>query len=111
MLIDLRQMGRISRIDEMKSSRNGGAFRRVYFQMKDNQKSTPEKKIYFWAKTDLVPTFRNYKHWKDVLKVGNILSDLQLKTEDTVDADSIPRLLGRSEQEPDIAPLQETLWK
>lgn len=101
---------RISLIDEMKSSRNGGAFKRVYFQVKDPI-STPEKKVYFWAKTDLVPSYRNYKRWSELLKKGNVLSNLELKTENTIDADSFPKFLGNKDQEPEIAPLQKSLWK
>lgn len=38
---------RISQIDQLKMSRNGGeqAYTRVYFQVKDEEKSTPEKVV------------------------------------------------------------------
>lgn len=106
-------MARISRIDDMKASRNAGnAFKRVYFQVKDEEKSTPEKKVYFWAKTDLVPTFRNYSRWKDFLRVGNVLANLYLKKDNTIDADSFPRFVGRKEKEPEeVPPFQESLLK
>lgn len=107
--------GRISQIDEMKSSRNKGqAFLRVYFQMRNPPKLEFGKEIpksYFWAKTDLVPSFRNFKRWEDLLKVGNVLDLLQMKTDDTVDADSFPKLLGNLDREPDIVPLQKSLWR
>ncbi|MEO5635410.1 MAG: hypothetical protein ABIR14_02390, partial [Candidatus Paceibacterota bacterium] len=89
--------GRIKEVDEMKSSRNGGAFLRVYFQMKvpspELKVGEPAPKQYFWAKTDLVPTYRNYKRWENLIKPGNVLKNIFLKTEDTVDADSFPELV------------------
>lgn len=104
--------GRISQIDEMRSSRNGGIFKRVYFQIKDMEKSTPENKVYFWAKTDLVPSYRNYSRWEKNLYKGNVLKNLQLKTSDTVDADSFPVLMGNLPNEPERMPaLQKELWK
>lgn len=109
--------GRIKEVDQMKSSRNGGAFLRVYFQMKvpdsmlDLKVGEPVPKKYFWAKTDLVPTYRNFNRWKDLLKSGNVLDNLFLKTENTVDADCFPKLKGNLEREPDIIPLQKSLWK
>lgn len=110
-MIQLYQ-GRIKEIDDLKESRNGGAYKRVYFQMKipiSKWKSGDKK--YFWAKTDLVLTYRNYPRWEKFLEVGNVLSKLQLKTENTVDADSYPVLLGKLEREPEISPLQKSLWK
>ena len=69
----------------MKVSRNAGtAFTRIHFKMKRGEGD------YFWAKTDIVPTFRNYANWKPFLKVGTIVGDLILKKDNTVDADSKP---------------------
>lgn len=102
---------RISQIDEMKSSRNGGIFKRVYFQVKDMEKSTPENKVYFWSKTDLVPTYRNYERWSKYLHKGNVLSNLQLKTNITIDADSFPVFEGNKPEEPVMVALQKKLWK
>lgn len=85
---------KITKIDEMKLSHNEGeAFRRVYFRVKEKMDS----KESIWAKTDLVPTFRNYGKWKDILKVGNILSGIKMKTKDAVDADSPISVIGFSE--------------
>lgn len=109
--------GRIKEVDEMKASRNGGAFKRVYFQMRvpdsmlDLKVGEPVPKKYFWAKTDLVLTYRNYKRWENLLKPGNVLKNLFLKTENTVDADCFPELMGNLEREPEIIPLQKSLWK
>ena len=74
---------KIIKIDIIKRSFNEGeAFKRIYF--------LDEKKK--WFKTDLVPTFRNYHRWQKLLKVGNVLFNLRLKGEDTIDADSFPIL-------------------
>ncbi len=103
---------RISQMDQLKMSRNGGeqAYTRVYFQVKDMEKSTPENKVYFWAKTDIVPGFRNYERWSRLLQKGNVLSNLQMKTKDTIDADSFPVLLGNKQEEPTMVMLQKSLW-
>jgi len=49
---------------------------------------------YFWAKTDIVPNFRNYHRWKDIMQVGNVITGLKMRKPDEVDADSRPKLLG-----------------
>jgi len=75
--------GEIKKIDHIKKSRNPNeAFVRVYFKLENEG----------WAKTDLVPTFRNYAKWKPLLKIGNYLSGLKMKDSETVDADSFPSL-------------------
>lgn len=85
-------IGQITKIDQMKASRNSKeAFVRVYFKLQI------ESKNFIWAKTDLVPTFRNYKKWKPLLKVGNILDGLILRGKETIDADSNPIFLKNSE--------------
>lgn len=82
--------GKIIKIDQLKASRNRGqTFYRVYFKLKRAQGE------FFWAKTDIVPSFRNFKHWKPFLEVGTILDGLRLKADQTVDADSKPILLRR----------------
>ncbi len=76
--------GEITRVDQFKRSRNeGDIFIRVTFKMEDGG----------WAKTDIVPTFRNYWRWRKLLRVGNTLFNLTLKDPETVDADSKPYLL------------------
>ena len=86
--------GKITKIDYLKSSRNAGqAFTRVYFKVKRGVGD------FIWAKTDIVPTFRNYARWKPFLTVGNILDGLRLKGNDTVDADSVPELVSKAEVE------------
>lgn len=96
--------GKIVKIDELKQSRNRGEiFKRVYFEIAMVDGSTK------WAKTDLVPSFRNYKHWKDMLIVGNVLTGLRLKQNQTVDADCRPTLIKKAT--PDIVkpPVQDKL--
>lgn len=83
-------IGKITKIDTLKTSRNKGeAFTRIYFTLK---KAPGE---YSWAKTDIVPSFRNYARWKPYLAVGTILDGLTLKGKDTIDADSRPTLVKR----------------
>ena len=86
--------GKIIKIDQLKSSHNSGqAFTRVYFKVKRGIGD------FIWAKTDIVPTFRNYARWKPFLQVGNILDGIRLKKNDTVDADSMPSLVRKEEVE------------
>lgn len=73
----------ITKIDKKKVSANGNKFIRVYFTLEDGK----------WSKTDLCPDFRNYARWKKLLKVGNILSGIELKNNQTVNADSFPKLV------------------
>jgi hypothetical protein len=77
--------GPITKIDKKKWG-NGAYFTRVYFELE-----RPGSK---WAKTDLVEDNRNWNDWKNVLKVGNILENLELLDDTTVNADSVPRLAG-----------------
>lgn len=77
--------GLIEKIDELKVSASGDvSYIRVYFKLLD-----PDNKGEFiWSKTDVVPTFRNYKRWEKYLVVGNVLAHLSMKDDKTVDADS-----------------------
>lgn len=78
-------IGIITRIDQPKESRNPmQVFYRVYFKLIDEHRKT------IWAKTDLVISFRNFSRWKPLLKVGNLLDGLKLRSAETVDADSYP---------------------
>ena len=70
---------------------NGTEYRRVTFKLADGS----------WAKTDICPKFRNYAAWRSLLKVGNILANLELRDPRTVNADSHPRLVGREPQPDD----------
>lgn len=85
-------VGKIIKIDDLKRSRNEDqAFKRVYFKVAKTEGERPD---FAWAKTDLVPTFRNYARWKDLLKVGNFIGGVELKDEVTVNADCNPYLIS-----------------
>jgi len=74
----------ITKIDPPKKSFNGGYFfQRIRFKLEDGK----------WAKTDLCPTFRNYKNWKPLLDegVGTEIIGVRVKggvRVMTIDADS-----------------------
>ena len=72
----------IIKIHRLKSSKTEASFIRVEFKMEDGS----------WAKTDIVPVYRNYKRWKPLLAkgVGTQLDNLKLRREGEVDADSYP---------------------
>ena len=76
--------GEIIKILPYKKSKNGGTYLRVEFKMEDGG----------WAKTDLVPGFRNYWRWKRVMRVGNVLRNLKMRDAITIDADSWPEFAG-----------------
>jgi len=70
----------ISKIHPIEYSRNRGSYIRVEFKLEDGS----------WAKTDLVPSFRNYERWRNLLKVGMDLDNITIKKRCEVDADSFP---------------------
>lgn len=74
----------IIKILQTKQSRNGNAYLRVEFLDEAGK---------FW-KTDLCPDYRNWRQWKNLLKVGNHLGNLRKKDENTIDADSMPILIS-----------------
>lgn len=79
-------IGEIIKIDPMKRSRNkNNRYIRVYFRL--------DKKKKRFAKMDLVPSFRNYRRWKRVLTIGNLIGDLVSRDKITIDADSRPILI------------------
>lgn len=71
-----------------KTSFHGGSYTRITFK---NEKGE-------WYRTDLVPTYRNYSQWKEVLKLGKgdmiRISDEAIKGE-LVDADYEPAVVKR----------------
>lgn len=84
--------GEITRIDVTKKSHTGD-FKRIYFKLEDGR----------FAKTDLVSSFRNYPRWSNILKVGNVLGNLQIKEGGkvvTVNADSYPTLSKKADPLP-----------
>lgn len=72
--------GTISRIDPLKYSRNGGSYIRIHFRLDGG----------VWAKTDIVPGYRNYERWKDLMVIGLDIDGLELKTKGEINADSYP---------------------
>ena len=84
------------RIDKGIDSRNGGKFLIIFFKTEDGK----------WLKTNLVKSYRNFKQWKPLLRVGNILEGLVLIDKETVDADWIPIL----REHPELSWEEEKLW-
>lgn len=79
------ERGKITSILDKKQG-NGADYRRVNFEMENGK----------WAKTDLVPGYKNYPFWlKDkegrvLLRVGTTLGNLQRLDAKTINADSRP---------------------
>lgn len=74
----------ISKIHPLKLSRTSHSYIRVEFQLETGG----------WAKTDLVPKYRNYSRWKDIIAagVGTTIGNLRMKRDNEVDADSYPSI-------------------
>lgn len=68
----------ITKILPFTKSRNSGTYMRIEFKLEGGS----------WAKTDIVIGFRNYRRWKRVARVGNIVKGLKIKDLITIDADS-----------------------
>tara|TARA_Y100001963_G_scaffold159563_1_gene263785 strand:- start:3421 stop:3720 length:300 start_codon:yes stop_codon:yes gene_type:complete len=95
--------GKITKIHDPKKSYNGGyVFQRIDLKLDDGR----------WAKTDLCPTFRNYRNWKPLIDkgVGTQVQGLRIKggvRVMTIDADSEVRLY----QDPELSiPKPPTLF-
>jgi|ERR1035437_589944 hypothetical protein len=74
---------KIIKIDPLKSSRSEKSYRRIYFTLEDGS----------FAKTDIVPAYRNYKNWKSIIDLVDGLAiifvdGLKLRQKGEVDADS-----------------------
>lgn len=69
----------IVKIHEPKQG-SGGNYVRVEFKLEDGS----------WAKTDLVPAFRNWNRWVKYLSPGIKVTNLRMKNSTTIDADSRP---------------------
>lgn len=74
--------GEIKKIHPYKYSADGEPYYRVEFTLENSS----------WAKTDLVPSFRNYKQWTPFLRVGVRLKGLELRRPKEINADCIPEL-------------------
>src|SRR3990167_9554317 len=82
--------GKIIKIDALKESRAEKSFRRIYFLLEDGS----------WAKTDIVPVYRNYKNWKALISMfdlGNIIfvDGLEFRNKGEIDADCPVRYTDR----------------
>lgn len=73
----------IHKIDNLKKSRTEAHYLRVHFRTEAHR----------WAQTDLVREYRNFQHWRDLLKVGNVLGGLDMITPTKVNGDSRPYLV------------------
>jgi hypothetical protein len=85
--------GTITKIDPLKVGSNGQSYRRLYFELANGGA---------WAKTDVMPDNANYRRWKDLLEVGNVLGNLMMKDNKTVDADSPVHLVSRPPKQGDL---------
>ena len=72
--------GKIIKIHPLKSSRTEKSFIRVEFLLDNGE----------WAKTDLVPSYRNYARWKPFMGIDVFVDNLKLRRKGEVDADSYP---------------------
>lgn len=80
--------GRITSIDEPKLSRNNDvAFRRIHLILETGE----------YVMTDIVSTYRNYRHWEPIIEsgVGTYVGGIRLKDKDKVDADSVVYIIQR----------------
>lgn len=78
---------KIIKIDPLKESRTEKAFRRIYFIMEDGT----------WAKTDIVPAYRNFRNWKPIIELFEkgaqiFVEGLEMRNKAEVDADSLVRI-------------------
>jgi hypothetical protein len=74
---------KIIKIDPLKESRTEKSFRRIYFTLENGK----------WAKTDVVPSYRNYARWKPIINLYEsgaevFIDGVSLRQEAEVDADS-----------------------
>ena len=101
---------KIIKIDPLKQSRTEKAFRRIYFMLDDGT----------WAKTDIVPAYRNFKIWKPIIEMFEkgaevFLDGIELRNPQEVDGDSVVRLsspfqvIKRTVNEQKIKVTQESL--
>lgn len=88
----------LTKIDPLKESYNRHySYYRLYFRLEDGT----------FAMTDIVPTYRNYKYWQEILLKGpgTKIDNVFLKSKDKIDADSQVRII----QETLIPPKQSLL--
>lgn len=84
-------IGKIFRIDDIKSSKNPGeVYQRVHFEIVNGDKKR-------YAHTDIVRTYRNWGNWVGLIAVGNVLGNLTEWKEGKINADSRPSLIRKEE--------------
>ena len=74
-------------IDPLKTSRAEKAYRRIYFTLEDGS----------WAKSDVVPAYRNFRIWKPIIQLFEagavvFLDGIMLRQPNEVDADSLVKI-------------------
>jgi hypothetical protein len=80
--------GEIRKIQNKVSPVNDCQYHRIHLKGNDGQHYM----------TDIVPGFRNYKQWKPLLKVGNVLAGLEILSPGKIDADSKVKLVRPAEE-------------
>lgn len=78
---------KIIKIDLLKTSRAEKAYRRIYFTLEDGS----------WAKSDIVPAYRNFKIWKPIIQLFEagavvFLDGVELRQPHEIDADSLVKI-------------------
>jgi hypothetical protein len=76
--------GKITKIHEPQTSRLEHTFIRIEFLMEDGS----------WAKTDVVPSYRNYRFWKMFIETGShsFVENLEYRAKGEIDADCRPQV-------------------
>ena len=72
--------GKITKIHPLKESRTQHSYYRIEFLLENGE----------WAKTDIVPAYRNYRNWKLFITTNsaNFVEGLILRKKGEIDADS-----------------------
>ncbi len=78
---------KIVKIDPLKTSRAEKSYRRIYFTLEDGS----------WAKSDIVPAYRNFRIWKPIIQLFEagavvFLDGVELRQPNEVDADSLVKI-------------------
>lgn len=91
----------LQKIDQFKVSRNGDVgYYRLKFVLEDGT----------FAMTDIVPTFRNYANWKNIIHigVGVVITGFFMKGPQKIDADSPVTIIQYPDYEPPVDNTEET---
>lgn len=86
---------RVLRVDPLKPSLSGhDPFRRIHWEPIDY----PAR----WMKTDVSPNHDNYKKWKELMEVGNVIGNLKVMNDNTINGDSFPELISKPEKQGEL---------